>query len=716
MNLRRLPAIVAALVLALAFTLVAAPAANPRRLQRSIAPAATSAATVTITSSDTVAAETSSGNANTALFTLARTGATTSTLTVLVAYGGTAVNGTDYATMATSLQIPAGQISSTLSITPIDDALVEGMETITVTVRPSANYTVGSPSSVIITLNDNDSATPVTTSNIVFATHTVGAGTQDVLLNVYLPSSGTGPWPVILFYPGGAWQTQNQTTGIPPLLLNFTAQGYAVVSANYIPSTQAIWPAQIQDGKAAVRWVRANAAAYHFDPNRIGVCGHSSGAHIAAYVALTGGVKTARVGSQLVDLVGTVGGNFSQGDSVLCCAPMCGSHDLLQTDHYFTSGLPDHDGPTAPESILIGAPIQTVPELTATAHPILHVKSGAVPFWIAHGTADTLVPFNESELLNQALVRAGATSTFWPVQGGGHVAGVLDKPETFFLLRLFFDRNLRGVATPASPVPSFTLSASSGVAPLLVNFDGSASASPSGLIVSYSWANGEDNGQSGATMTRTYTKPGVYPVTLCVYDDKGGSASVTQFVTVTPATSGGANAPAISLTAPVGGYLAAKPGNLVATASATAAGAATISNVEFFLNGQPLAWDTVAPYAATLGSLAPGSYQLTARASDSNGVSTTTAAVSFRVLSPTDAELRAFISAGQSGFTYNFFNDTNVSYTTQRTTDFSSWTTFTPGESVLQDFGGVQIRQLTDPLPISGVPRRFMRLNITTVP
>ena len=671
---------------------------------------------VTISSSDTVAAETSSGGANTALFTLTRDTVTASALNVQVAYGGTAINGTDYVTMATTVQIPANQASTTFAITPIDDTLVEGMETITVTVQANANYTVGAPSGIVITLNDNDSAAPVTTSNIVYVTHTISSGTQDEMLNVYLPSSGTGPWPVIVWYPGGAWQTQNLATGTPPLLLNFTAQGYAVVSANYIDSRIAIWPAQIQDGKAAVRWVRANAATYHFDTTRIGVAGFSSGAHIAAYVALTGGVKTARVGAQFVDLVGNIGGNFTQSDAVLCCAPACGSYDLLQTDHYFTSAQADHDGPTAPESILIGAPIQTVPELTATAHPLLHVKAGAVPFWITHGTADNTVPFNQGELLIQALVRAGVASTFWPVQTGGHGLGVLDKQETFFLMRPFFDLNLRGLTTPAAPVPSFTLSTSSGAAPLTVNFDGSASASPSGLIASYSWSHGEDNGQSGATMSHTFTKPGVYPVTLCIYDDKGGCASLTQSVTVTPVTSGGVNAPAISLTAPVSGYLAAKPGNLVATASATPAGTATITNVEFFLNGQPLTWDTVSPYAATLGSLSPGHYQLTARASDSNGVSTTKSAVSFRVLAPTDAEPQPFVSAGQSGFTYNFINDTNVSYTPQRSTDLINWQSFAPTETTLQDYGGVQIRQLNDPLSIEAAMQRFLRLQITTLP
>ncbi len=667
------------------------------------------AATVTLTTSDASAAERLSGqSADLALFTITRNGSVSASLSVQVAYGGTAINGIDNEATGTTVFIPAGQSSATIAITAIDDSLVEGLETISITLQPSANYTIGSPASTVLSINDNDNATPATSLNIPFASHPNGSGTQDIFLNVYLPGSGTGPWPVIIWYPGGAFQTQNQSQ-VSSQLVNFTADGYAVVSANYIDSRIAVWPAQIQDAKAAVRWVRANAATYGFDATRIGVTGNSSGGHIASYIALTGGAKTVRVGHEVVDLVGSVGSDFALSDAVACCVPFYGTFDLLQTDHYFTSSVPDHDAADSPESVLIGAAIQTMPDRTATAHPLLHVSAGAVPFWITHGMADTLLPFHESELLNAALVRSGVPVTFWPVENGQHGIGVITSQEVFLMVHKFFDKNLKQVSLPPSPVPSFTMSAGTGNAPLTVSCDGSASTAPAGTIAGFAWSHGEDNGVSGPTMTHTFTKPGVYPISLAVHDDKGGSASLTQFVTVTPASVGGVNAPSITWAGPSEGTLIARPGNIVAKVQAAAATGSRIVSVGFYLNNVEVALDTVAPYAGTLGSLAPGRYTIMARANDDAGRSAVTNSVTFRVLAPDDAEMQTFISGSQFGFIYNRLID-GMSYTFERSTDLIHWQSFAPSETMLIDYGGVQVRQMTDPVSISGVPSRFVRL------
>ena len=409
---------------------------------------------VTVTAGDATAAE-SSGAASTGTITITRDGSTTNALTIFYACSGAASNGVDYIALPGSVTIAVGKTSTNLTIAPIDDALVEGAEIAVVSALPNAAYNVGSPSFASVLISDNDNAVPLGTNGIIFVTHTNGNNTRDVKLNVYLPATGSGPWPVVIYFPGGGWSVQTETS-ITPLFQNFTASGYAVISANYITSSFEKWPAQIRDAKAAVRWVRANAATYGFDTNRIGVTGGSSGGHIASFVGVSGGVKTVRVGTNFFDLVSTTGGNLGQSDVVQAVAPMFPPTDLLAMDHYPTPGVADHDAANSPESGLIGAAIQTVPEKTATINPIIYVRAGLPPFWITQGTADALVDFNQSELLNAALVRAQQPVAFWPVQGGGHGPGVSDSQEVIGLMKNFFDRVLKGMTNNVLPVPRFT--------------------------------------------------------------------------------------------------------------------------------------------------------------------------------------------------------------------------------------------------------------------
>ena len=666
---------------------------------------------VTPSSTDLVASE-APGNLATITFT--RSGSTTNELTLSLLLGGDAQNGVDVTTVSASLVIAAGQSAATLTITPLDDALVEGAETLAVTLAPSASYTVGTPATLGVIVNDNDNAAPVTNLGIVFATHVSGANTRDIKLNVYRPATGSGPWPVLIHYPGGGWTSQNEGS-ISQFHINLTAHGYAVVSANYVTSSFAKWPAQIQDAKAAVRWVRANAATYGFDPTRVAVTGGSSGGHIAACVGVSGGLKTARIGSETVDLVGTIGGNFAQSDVVDACAPFFPPTDLLVMDHYPTPDVPDHNG-SSPETGLIGAPIQTVPEKTATANPIALLRPGLPAFWITHGTADRSVNFNQSELLNGALDRLGEPATFWPVQGAGHGAGVSDSQEVHALLRAFLDRQLKGLTANALPVATFTASTLSGTAPLTVNFDARASTDPDGVITKYSWANGDDTGAAGATMTYTYPRAGTYPVCLSVRDDRGGSASVTAHVVVSPAGPASATPPTISLTGPADGFSYARTGDLMLQTAATANGGATIASVEYFLNGQPVAFDNKSPYNTTLGSLPPGHYTASARVSDSNGAATSTAPVSFHVFGEDDVFPLPALSTGQLSLSYYRFTDGTLTYTFERSDDLSAWTPFVPAQSVLTD--GVQIQQMraTDPFNATGVARRFLRIKIAPAP
>jgi hypothetical protein len=171
-------------------------------------------------------------------------------------------------------------------------------------------------------------------------------------------------------------------------------------------------------------------------------------------------------------------------------------------------------------------------------------------------------------------------------------------------------------------------------------------------------------------MSYTYEQAGVYPVCLAVRDELGSTASITKNIIVTPATSGGANPPTIMLTTPGEGLLAARPGNLMVQADASAV-SGTVASVEFWLNGEPYSWDSLAPFNATLSALPPGRHRLAARVSDTTGNSTTTPAVNFRVLSPEDAEPIPSISGGLLSMTYYRFTDGTVRYTVQRSSNLT---------------------------------------------
>lgn len=661
------------------------------------------AQTVTLSSTDTAASESS----NNASVTFTRSGPTTNALALNLIFSGAAVNGVDVVAVPATVSIPAGQSVLTITVTTINDTLIEGAETFAVSLAPSANYTaIGN---VGIVINDNDNATPIADIGIIFAPRVIGANFRDTKLNVYRPSTGSGPWPVVIYFAGGAWTSQDENT-IPTLLTNLTAHGYAVVSADYASSGFARWPAQIQDAKAAVRWVRANAAAYGFDATKIGVTGGSSGGHITAWLGVSGGAKTARCGSQSVDLVGTVGGNLEQSDTVQAAAPFFPPTDFLTMDHYLTPGVPDHNLANSPESNLIGGiAIQTVPEKAATANPITLVRAGLPPFWITHGSTDMTVSFNQSELLNAALHRAEQPTTFWPVPGGGHGPNVLDSQEVIGLMKTFFDRHLKGIATNQLPIPRVTASILSGPAPLTVNFDATTSTDADGVITKFTWASGDNTGTAGPTASFTFAKPGLYPVCLAIRDDQGGTASLTTDIQVTPVSTTSPTPPSITITGPTADFLYARTGDFILQTST----ATTSGSVEFFINGQLIAWDNQPPYNTTIGSLPPGTYTATARLTESTGAAATSVPVAFQVIAETSVLAQPALAANQLSFRYHRFTDGTLTYHFERSENLTSWQTFTASQTLLTDGPQVQLLQATDPLTTSGVPRRFLRVRTT---
>ena len=256
------------------------------------------------------------------------------------------------------------------------------------------------------------------------------AGDRSLCLDLYLPESHARPWPVILYIHGGAWREGSKAH---PRALRFVSEGYAVASVGYRLSQEAIFPAQIHDCKAAVRWLRANADAYGLDTDRIAAWGESAGAHLASLLGASAGVA---------DLEGELGCQ-EQSSAVTAVCSWFGPSDFLRMND--GPGEMDHDAADSPESQLVGAPIQVRPDLVARANPITYVTSGAPPFLLMHGTGDRVVIPSQSELLHEALTRAGVRSTLILLGGLGHgFPGEHGRwREIFGYVSVFFAAHLR---------------------------------------------------------------------------------------------------------------------------------------------------------------------------------------------------------------------------------------------------------------------------------
>jgi acetyl esterase/lipase len=227
-------------------------------------------------------------------------------------------------------------------------------------------------------------------------------------LDIYMPFHSTGPRPVILWmHPGGfhegdkggnsnmALARINMIELASPML----ERGYSVVSINYRFSQEAIFPALIFDIKAAIRWIRANAASYHFNADKIAAWGSSSGGYLAAMLATTGGVR------ELEDLSM---GNADQSSRVVAAVDWYGPTDFLMMDpHHLEIGQEAHvHEASSPESRLMGAPLLEIVEKCKTATPMTYVSPDSTPIYITQGKGDPTIPYPQSIMLAEKMAAA----------------------------------------------------------------------------------------------------------------------------------------------------------------------------------------------------------------------------------------------------------------------------------------------------------------------
>jgi acetyl esterase/lipase len=210
-------------------------------------------------------------------------------------------------------------------------------------------------------------------------------------LDIYLPDSGEGPFPVFAHIHGGAFMFgEKRSITLIPYLLNGLKRGYAAVDINYRLSGEAIFPAAVQDVKAAIRWLRANQTKYSLDGKRIAVCGGSAGGNLVAMLGVTGNIK---------DFDDPNLGNIDQPSNVQAVVDMFGPIDFLKMDAQLEEngfGPGDHGEADSPESKYLGAKISDVPLKVERANPTTYIHPGIPPFLIQHGSKDRVVPVQQS--------------------------------------------------------------------------------------------------------------------------------------------------------------------------------------------------------------------------------------------------------------------------------------------------------------------------------
>jgi acetyl esterase/lipase len=259
-------------------------------------------------------------------------------------------------------------------------------------------------------------------------------GEKRLLLDLYRPEKAEGKLPLIVWIHGGGWQSGSKDQWRPAA--QFIGDGYAVASIDYRLSGEATFPAQLEDCKAAIRWLKANAATCNLAADRIAVWGSSAGGHLAALVGTSGDVH---------DLEGEVGGNLDQSSRVQAVVDFYGPTDLEA--FVVTPRYERHADAQSPESKLLGGAVKEVPRKAKRANPITYVDSSDPPFFIVHGADDPVVPPSQSELLHAALEKAGVATELTMLPGNGHGGPGFSRPELTSRIAAFLEKHLKSPAT-----------------------------------------------------------------------------------------------------------------------------------------------------------------------------------------------------------------------------------------------------------------------------
>jgi acetyl esterase/lipase len=268
---------------------------------------------------------------------------------------------------------------------------------------------------------------PVIPDDVVFQTGVeyTNPDNQHLQLNIALPKKGDGPFPAILCIHGGGFRA-GKREGYDNLCIRLAERGYVALTVSYRLAPKYPFPAAIHDVKAAVRWVRANAAKYRIDPERIGVTGGSAGGHLAQFLAVTADVK---------EFEGD-GGNASQSSRVSCVVNVYGPSD-------FTKSYGKSVDAAEVLPLFLGGNLEMARQQHIKASPLYWVTPQAAPTLCIHGTEDKYVAHEQAVWLIDRLKAVGVEAELLTLEGAGHGFKDKDAQTAEKALIAFFNKHLK---------------------------------------------------------------------------------------------------------------------------------------------------------------------------------------------------------------------------------------------------------------------------------
>lgn len=249
---------------------------------------------------------------------------------------------------------------------------------------------------------------------------------QDLKLDLIYPEDREKNYPCIVWICGGAWLSMDKSAHLA-YLAELARKGFVVASVQYRTSNEARFPAQLQDVKAGIRYLRAHAERYHIDPEKFGVMGESAGGYLSCMVALCR------------DSSYDVGEYREYSSTVQAACPWYPPTDFR--------GFPYESAEqcaASPESLLLGKNVLRNQEEALALCPVSLVTEDAPPFLIIHGNQDRTVPFSQGVLMHDALEKAGCDVTLLELEEADHADLRFFQKEVWEEIERFFREKLRG--------------------------------------------------------------------------------------------------------------------------------------------------------------------------------------------------------------------------------------------------------------------------------